>query len=418
MPGAAAVPNLGRWRWSDRAALVVAGSVTVTVLASSSAPTPLYATYEAQWGFSALTTTIVFGVYAVAVLASLLVFGRLSDHVGRRPVLAAALGLQVVAMAVLAFADGAPELLLGRVLQGLSTGAAVGAAGGAMLDLDRRRGTVANSVAPPVGTAAGAVLSAVVVQALPWPTHLVYLVLLGVYVLQLLALLRWPETVAASGRADRSRALASLVPRVVVPRALRGAYATAATVVFAVWALAGFYGSLAPQVVATVLSWNSPAAGASTLFLQTALAVVSVVTLREASARFCVQVAAAALTLGMGLTLLALHDRSAALFFLGTAAAGLGFGAGFQGGIRTVVPLAAPADRAGVLSSVYTAAYLGLGVPAVVAGVLVVHGGGLLPTTREYAVAVMVLALLASIGSWRTTSRTASTPTPITGGNP
>ena len=62
-------------------------SILVSLLASSSAPTPLYATYQARWGFSAVTITVIFGVYAVAVLASLLVFGSLSDHVGRRPML-------------------------------------------------------------------------------------------------------------------------------------------------------------------------------------------------------------------------------------------------------------------------------------------------------------------------------------------
>ena len=58
-------------------------------------------------------------------------------------------------------------------------------------------------------------------------------------------------------------------------------------------------------------------------------------------------------------------------FFAGTAIAGVGFGGGFQGGIRLVVPLAGERERAGVLSLLYIVSYLGLGVPAVVGGVLV-----------------------------------------------
>ena len=65
----------------------------VTLLASSSAPTPLYAIYQARWGFSPVALTVVFGVYAVAVLVAL-VFGALSDHIGRRPVLTVALVAQ------------------------------------------------------------------------------------------------------------------------------------------------------------------------------------------------------------------------------------------------------------------------------------------------------------------------------------
>ena len=75
-------------------ALYLLASIVVSLLAGSSAPTPLYAIYQAEWGFSPITTTIVFGIYAIAVLSSLLVFGKLSDHVGRRPVLLVALAVQ------------------------------------------------------------------------------------------------------------------------------------------------------------------------------------------------------------------------------------------------------------------------------------------------------------------------------------
>jgi heme A synthase len=64
-----------------------------------------------------------------------------------------------------------------------------------------------------------------------------------------------------------------------------------------------------------------------------------------------------------------------------------------------VVPLAEANQRAGVLSFVYLVAYLGMGLPAVLGGVRVVHGGGLLDTAREYDIAVMILAALALLGS-------------------
>src|ERR1700733_6548349 len=120
-------------------------SILVMLLASSSAPTPLYATYQAQWGFSAITITVIFGVYAVAVLLSLLVFGSLSDHVGRRPVLLAALVMQAGGMLLFACAGGLDVLLLARVLQGLATGLALGAIGAGLVDLHPGRGPVANA---------------------------------------------------------------------------------------------------------------------------------------------------------------------------------------------------------------------------------------------------------------------------------
>src|SRR5690242_16329173 len=94
-------------------------SIVICLLAGSSAPTPLYAVYQAAWGFSPITVTIVFGVYALAVLAALLTVGSLSDHVGRRPVLLVALVLQAITMLLFATASGVPELVIARVIQGL-----------------------------------------------------------------------------------------------------------------------------------------------------------------------------------------------------------------------------------------------------------------------------------------------------------
>ena len=100
----------------------------------------------------------------------------------------------------------------------------------------------------------------------------------------------------------------------------------------------------------------------------------------------------------MAVTLAAVSADSAAGFFAGTAIAGVGFGGGFQGAIRLVIPLAGERERAGVLSLLYIVSYLGLGVPAVVGGVLVTEVNGVLQTAREYGSAVILLAVLALAG--------------------
>src|ERR1700689_4274503 len=91
--------------------LVGLASITVSFLAASAAPTPLYATYERAWGFSPLTTTVVFGIYSVALLSALLTVGRLSDHVGRRPVLLIGIAGQVLALAVFVDAHSVAALM-------------------------------------------------------------------------------------------------------------------------------------------------------------------------------------------------------------------------------------------------------------------------------------------------------------------
>jgi MFS family permease len=384
-------------RVTGRPAIALLASLIVALLAASSTPTPLYAVYQARWGFSPITTTVVFGVYALAVLGALLTLGKLSDHLGRRPVLLAAIAVQVVALIVFTTADGVPALLTARVIQGLSTGAALGAIGAGMLDIDRERGTFANAVSPGMGTATGSIVSALAVRYLPAPTHLIYLVLLGVFALQALGVLLMNETVTA-----KPGALASLAPEIKLPRSLRGPVLIAAPVLFAVWALAGLYGALGPALVQTLTGSSSLVLGAASLTVLAGTAVLAVLALRRAAARTVMLTGISTLILGVALTLAALEAGSTPLFFLATALSGVGFGSGFQGGIRLVVPQAAAHERAGVLSLLYTVSYLGMGLPAVIAGMLVVHGGGLLDTAYEYGAAVILLALLALGGLMRT----------------
>ena len=119
-------------RLSQTASFYLLASITVSYLASSSAPTPLYPIYQAEWGFSPLAITFVFGIYAVAVLGALLVAGRLSDFLGRRPVLIVATMVQAATMLLFAFAGGLSTLVVARIIQGLSTGAAIAAVGAGM----------------------------------------------------------------------------------------------------------------------------------------------------------------------------------------------------------------------------------------------------------------------------------------------
>jgi predicted MFS family arabinose efflux permease len=389
-------------------AFYLLASIIVSFLAGSSAPTPLYAVYASKWGFSPITTTVIFGVYALAVLAALLTVGSLSDHVGRRPVLLGAIAIQALVMVVFTTADGVPQLLIARIIQGLSTGAAAGAIGAGMLDLNKAKGTIANAVAPITGTASGALGSGLIVQFLPQPTHLVYLVLLGVFVLQGLGVALMPETSSA-----RPGALASIRPTFAVPPQTRKPLLLAVPALVAVWALAGLYGALGPALVRLVSGSGSIVLGGLSLSVLAASGAVAVLVLQKKSPRALTLIGGTALIAGVGLTVLAVTFGSVAGFFVGTAIAGMGFGGGFQGAIRSVVPLAAPHQRAGVLSVLYVVSYLAMGLPAVIAGFVLVHEGDLLATAAQYGVAVMVLAALALLGAVRPAREAAPTPVPV-----
>jgi predicted MFS family arabinose efflux permease len=381
--------------------LVGLASITVSFLAASSAPTPLYATYQAAWGFSSLTTTVVFGVYAVALLATLLTAGRLSDYVGRRPVLLAGIAGQILAVVIFADAHSVAALLAARIVQGLVTGLVIGAVGAAMLDIDETRGALANATAPGLGTASGVLVSAFFVQWLPAPTVLVYLVLAGILCAQAFVVVVLPETSPKMPGAWRS-----LVPQLAVPAQTRRPLLAAAPVLFAVWALAGFYGSLGPALIDHLVGSASVIDAGLGLGVLAGVAAATTLVLRATPARTVMLIGTSALIAGVAIVMLSVWGVSPLGFFVGTFVAGVGFGAGFQGGIRLVAPLAEPGQRAGVLSVLFTVVYLGLAVPAIAAGVAVVRAGGLVSTSYEYCLAVIVLAVAATINLIRLPSTT------------
>ena len=370
--------------------------MTASFLAGSSVPSPLYPIYMAKWGFSPIAVTVIFGIYAVAVLLALLVAGRLSDHLGRRPVLLAATVTQAFTMALFATAASVTGLLVARVVQGLTTGAAISALGAGMIDLDKSRGTVANAVAPPFGTALGGILAGVLVQYLPFPTVLVYGVLGVIFLLQGLGVALTAESVS-----PRAGVIASLKPQFNLPRATREPLLLALPVLVTVWALAGFYGALSPSpmLVRGMMGSNSPLLGGLALFVLASSGGVSVLLLQRREPREMMTFGAATLLLGVAIAALSLANSAVTLFFLATAIAGTGFGAGFQGAIRTVVHFAAAHERAGVLSIIFVISYISMGLPAVIAGWMISHDGNIVATAQIYCAVLMALAFTALLAS-------------------
>jgi MFS family permease len=377
---------------SSRAAFALQASILLAFLAASSAPTPLYSLYAAAWHFTPITTTIVFGIYAVAVLSTLLVVGALSDHVGRRPVILAGLAVQAAAMVVFADAHGVAWLVAARVVQGVSTGATVGALGAGMLDIDRTKGAIANAAGAMAGTATGALGSGALVQFLPAPTRLVYLALLAVFAVQALGVARMRET---SPRVPGARS--SLRPTLAVPSELRRPMLVAVPALVAVWALAGFYGSLGPSLVHVVSGSRSFVLGGLILFLTAGAGALTAVVVQQVAPRTVMILGASALVGGVAVTLAGVQLGSTTVLLVGSTISGVGFGGGFQGALRTVVPLATAEDRAGVISTVFVTSYLAMGVPAVAGGVLAVDYG-VLASARIYGLAVIALGALSLAG--------------------
>jgi len=232
------------------------------------------------------------------------------------------------------------------------------------------------------------------VQYLPAPTHLVYAVLCVIFVLQGIGVALMADTIAPV-----RGALASLKPRFNLPVAARGPLLLALPVLVASWALAGFYGSLGPMLVRGMLGVGSALLGGLALFVLAASAGLAVLVLQQRDPRAMMTFGASLLAAGVGVSVWSLPHHAIAVFFAGTSIAGMGFGTGFQGAVRSIVSFAAPHERAGVLSIVFIVSYLSMGLPAVAAGVLVARHGDIIGTGKEFGVVVMVLALAAVLAA-------------------
>ncbi len=381
------MPNLP----SQRSSLVFLAITLLTFLAASSAPTPLYHLYQEGLHFSAGMLTLIFGVYALSLLAALLTVGSLSDHLGRKPVMFAALVLNMLAMLLFINESSVAWLLAARTLQGFATGMATAVLGAALLDTDRQQGPLINSVAPLLGMACGAMGCSLLVEFAPFPTTLIYAVLFSLMLLQALYVWRLPETVSRM-----PGALASLWPTLHVPAQARRALWIALPVDVAVWAMGGFYLSLAPSLVRAATGSTSNLIGGGLVAVLTLSGALMIYSLRNRPADKVLRLGAGLLAMGVALILGAVHAGSLPLFFIATLIAGSGFGAGFLGAVRSVVPLALPHERAGLMSAFYVLSYLAFCVPSLLAGNLI-RSLGLIATTDAYGVVLIVLALSALV---------------------
>lgn len=370
-------------------------------LVAATAPSPLYGVYAVRFHFSPVTLTTVFAVYALALLATLLFTGPLSDVVGRRPVIFGALGVELVSVTLFLVANGVAWLYAGRILQGVATGAVTGAVSATLIDLEPpgRPGFAAlvNSATPPAGIALGALASGALVQYGPVPLRLVYAVILVSFAALALALLVIPEPGSPAGSL-------SLRPRIGVEPQVRTSFLAALPCLIAPYALSGLYLSLGPSLTLRLQGSHNLLFGALDLFLLGAPAAVAPVVLAGRPARPVMLGGCGLLVLGVTLTVVGTATWTTPLFLAGTTVAGAGFGAAFLGAFRTLAALASPTGRGALVATIYIVCYLSVALPAVLAGILVTELG-LRPTSIGYGIVLAVLAALAIPATLRATFR-------------
>ncbi|MGE7371011.1 MFS transporter [Neorhizobium sp. NPDC001467] len=358
------------------------------ISATSSAPTPLYGVYQTLFHLSPGMVTLIFGAYAFALLVALLIFGSLSDYLGRKPLILMAFALNALALCLFILAQSAGMLFAARIVQGLATGIAFPTFGATLLDCDKTRGPLLNSITAFIGLMIGTLAGGVLAAFAPFPTQLVYVLLLAFTLTAMLALAGMPETASL-----RYGALAALKPNVAVPLGARASLLRLSPVNIAGWSLGGFYLSLMPSLVSAVTGIRSPFVGAAVVATLMLSATLSVLGLRSMAPRLALKIGTGSLIAGVTVTLFGIGAQAVALLFLGTAIAGLGFGSNFANVLKLVLPLAQGHERAGLFAAFLVQSYLAFSLPAILAG-LAAPWAGLPNTAFAYGAGIMTLALV------------------------
>jgi MFS family permease len=353
------------------------------VMAGANLATALYALYAKQFHFSSLVLTTVFATYAVVLVPALVLFGRLSDRLGRRVVIALGLGTAVAGLAVFAAAQSELWLYAARALQGLAVGMISGAATAALVELDpdgdRRRAALFAGLAQSGGSAAGPLLAGVLVEWAPAPRELSYLLVLAATLVAAALVLRLPEPAADAREPWRIQ-----VPR--VPRELFGSFLRVSATAGLVWGALALFLSVVPSYARDLLDTTNVA-------LLTTLAALSVIAssvVQIAARRFVASgrapqaVGLLVLATGLGLLVAASPAHSLALLALASLAAGAGHGLAFINAQQELNELAPPERRGEVTAAFVACIYFVVACSAI--------GVGLLGQVASLAVALALVA--------------------------
>jgi len=363
------------------------------MMVGTTLPTPMYALYGEQMHFAVLTTTVIYATYAGGVLFALLVFGRWSDAIGRRPVLLAGVVFAVASAAVFLVAHSVPMLLVARVLSGLSAGLFTGTATAAVIEAApenwRTRAAAVATVANIGGLGIGPLLAGLLVQYAPAPLHLSFIVHIVVAALAGVAVLIVPETSQRIGGIG--------VQRLSVPAEVRAVFVVASLAAFAGFAVTGLFAAVAPSFLSEVVGIRNHAiAGliASSIFFASAVAQIAA---RNVNPQRAVAIGCAILVAGMVILAVALQLSSLTGLVAAAVVAGIGQGISFSRGLAAIAERT-PADRRAEVSSTYfIIAYVALSLPVVGEGVAAQHWG-LQTAGVTFAFAVAILSAICLVG--------------------
>ncbi|MFJ7966606.1 MFS transporter [Streptomyces sp. NPDC096324] len=359
---------------------LLSGAVFAVCMAGTTLPTPLYGLYQEKFGFSELTVTVVYAVYAFGVMGVLLLAGNASDTVGRRPVLLWGLGFAAASAVCFLAATGLGWLYVGRLMSGLSAGLFTGAATAYVMELappgGRARATFVATAANMGGLGCGPLIAGLLAQYAPWPLYLPFAVHLALVALSAAVVLWLPETVR------ERRPLNTVRPqRPGLPPQVRPVFTPPAIAAFVGFALFGVFTSVSPAFLAESLDVTNHAVSGLVVALAFFASTAGQLAVGRVGVGRSLPLGCAALLVGLALLAGALRWDLLVLVVLSAIVGGAGQGLAFRGALTTVAQASPEDQRAAVISTLFVVAYAGISVPVIGVGVLVgpigLEGAGL-----------------------------------------
>lgn len=377
-------PALGR-----RAAFLAVAAAFVITMVGTTLPTPLYPLYREEYGFSQVMITVIFAVYAAGVITALLLFGNVSDVIGRRRVLLPGLLCSALSAGCFLLAQGLAPILAGRLLSGLAAGIFTGAATAALLDLAPEGGAARASLLATIvnvgGLGSGAMLAGVLAEYATEPLRLVFWVHLGLLTFAAIGIWRMPEPV--EGAAGRALELRPTRPT-VAPEAL-AVFASAVIAGFAGFAVLGLVTAVSPAFLGEVLGERNRAVTGLVVLAVFAASIAGQALARTLDSSRALRLGCALLIVGAAILAVALSAASLALLVVGGVVAGAGQGAGFAAGLASINRVTPAAQRGATISSFFVICYVAISVPVI--------GVGLLAAATDLVVAGTVFSIVVSL---------------------
>ncbi|WP_326895880.1 MFS transporter [Mesorhizobium sp.] len=376
------------------AALVSVAAMIAALFAGSTALTPLYVIYREAFGFSQITLTLVYAIYVVGNLAALLLFGRISDVIGRRPTVLVAVMVTVASAALFLFAHNLAALEVARVLSGLGIGVGVGSGTAWLSELvvteDKTYASMIATGTNFAGLGIGALVAGLLAEYAPLPLRLPFIIYLAALGVVAVSIWRTRETVRKPGRlAD-----VSFRPRLGLPPEVRAHFVAPAVTGFGAMALVGFFAALAPGVLAGDLHIASHAAAGALFFELALVAALTIVLTARLASRNAMLMALSLMPPAVILLVAAQWSGSLGIMLMATALCGIAAALGYRGSLQVVNQIAPPARRAEIASVYFICCFCGNALPVVGIGMISTVAGAT-AASIGFACMITVFALAA-----------------------